>query len=226
MRALDAGTLVVLLVALPGLAVVQARALRSVHLPRMPAYASSAATIVVLGGWCSALSLARSGTVSLGLVSPPGGSVLTWTASITAASLGLLLGFRFLGNALGIPESDVLLGLLPATRGERLAFAGLSVVAGLGEEVVFRGYALPVLSGFTGVAGAAVATSVAFGVLHAYQGGFGVARTAAMGGVLAWGYLAAGSLWPVVLAHTVIDLLGGIFLPHQLMSPVRRDGVG
>jgi membrane protease YdiL (CAAX protease family) len=46
-----------------------------------------------------------------------------------------------------------------------------------------------------------------------------------MGGFLAWGFLASGSLWPAILAHTAIDLLAGIVLGEKLLSPTRAGGV-
>ena len=149
--------------------------------------------------------------------------IVGWALVVVVAGLGLMLGFRVLGDALGAKESETLLQLLPRTTGERLGFAALSVIAGLGEEIVFRGYALSALAGVTGVAAAGVVTSLAFGVLHAYQGALGVVRTAALGGLLAWSFVAAGSIWPVVTAHAVLDLLGGLVLADRLM--VGADGI-
>jgi membrane protease YdiL (CAAX protease family) len=222
----DAVTVAVLLVVLPGFAVVQARALRGVVIPRLPAYASSAATLVVLAAWCTVIGAWERGPRSLGLVAMAPGLASGWALAVILAGLGLMLCFRVLGTPLGARESETLRQLLPRTPGERLGFAGLSVLAGLGEEIVFRGYALPVLAGLTGVVTAGVLTSVAFGVLHAYQGVLGVIRTAALGGLLAWGFVAAGTIWPVAAAHAVLDLLGGLVLAERLMAsdPVRaRD---
>jgi membrane protease YdiL (CAAX protease family) len=221
----DAVTVTVLLVVLPGFALAQARALRSVTVPRLPAYASSAATLVLLAAWCTVVGLWGRSPPALGFVAMAPGLAAGWTLGVVLAGLGLMLCFRVLGNALGATESETLQQLLPQTPGERLGFAALSVIAGLGEEVVFRGYALTTLAGVTGVMAAGVVTSLAFGVLHAYQGLFGMLRTAVLGGLLAWGFVAAGSLWPVVAAHAALDLLGGLVLAERLMTsdamPVR-----
>jgi membrane protease YdiL (CAAX protease family) len=187
----------------------------------LPAYASSAATLVLLAAWCTVVAVWGRGPRALGFVAMAPGPAAGWTVSIVLAGLGLMLGFRALGNALGARESETLRQLLPRTPGERLGFAGLSVIAGLGEEIVFRGYALPVVAGLAGVVTAAILTSVAFGVLHAYQGILGVMRTAALGGLLAWGFVAAGSLWPVVAAHAILDILGGLVLTERLMASHR-----
>ena len=68
-------------------------------------------------------------------------------------------------------------------------------------------------------AAAAVVSTAVFGIMHAYQGSMGVARTTLMGGVLAWGFLASGSLWPPILAHVLIDVLAGIVLGERLLVP-------
>ncbi len=88
------------------------------------------------------------------------------------------------------------------------------------------GYAIPVLTPLLGVTGAAVVSSAVFGVLHSYQGVLGMLRTAVMGGVLAWGFLASGSLWPGIIAHTLIDLVAGILLGERLLLPETSSGVG
>lgn len=225
MRFVDGVTLVGILAVLPALAVVQARALKRTHIPRIPAYLSSGITLVLLGGWCVGVGTWRRGPAGVGFVRLPLGLLAGWALVVTVAGLGLMLGFAVLGGALGAEESAILRELLPRSARERLAFAGLALLAGLCEETVFRGYALTALAGVVGVVGAGVVTSVAFGVLHAYQGLLGMVRTAALGGVLAWAFVAAGSVWPVVLAHAALDLLGGIVMAEKLMSPAGSDGV-
>ena len=87
------------------------------------------------------------------------------------------LAFRWVGTALKLKESRVLRALLPETAQERGVFTLLSVSAGFGEEVAYRGYAIPVLIPITGVAGAVFITSIVFGGMHAYQGALGIIRT-------------------------------------------------
>ncbi len=226
MSVLDTATLVALLLVMPGMALVQARALQGVHIPRLSAYASSAVTMALLAGWCTVVGIHRWGAAAVGFVALPLGPLSAWALVVTVAGLVVMLGFRMVGGALGVQESGTLRELLPRTRGERLAFAGLSLMAGLGEEIVFRGYALNVLGGLAGLVTAGVVTSVAFGVLHAYQGLWGVVRTTLLGGVLAWAFVACGSVWPLAIAHAALDLMGGLVLAEQLMSPARPEGVG
>jgi len=46
-----------------------------------------------------------------------------------------------------------------------------------------------------------------------------------LGGALAWGFLASGSLWPAIVAHALIDVLAGVVLGERLLSPPRATGV-
>ncbi len=213
----DAVVLAGVLVLLPSAALAQLPLIRAAELDRMSVYGGSAAAMVVLAGVCSAVGVAQRGWTSLGLVAAQPAWVLAWGLALGAAGVLTVWGFRWIARKVGATESDVLRALLPATTRERWAFAALSVVAGVGEEVVFRGYAIPVLAEVTGsVWGAAAITSLVFGVLHVYQGSLGVVRTAVMGGVLAAGLLLSGNLWAPILGHALIDVLVGIFLAERL----------
>ena len=119
----------------------------------------------------------------------------------------------------------LLRNLLPQTPRERRVFGVLSLAAGTGEELAYRGYAISVLSPLLGVTGAVVLTTAVFGVMHGYQGPLGMIRTSLMGGVLAVGFLASGSLLPAIFAHTAIDLLAGIVFGERLLSPAAATGV-
>jgi len=116
-----------------------------------------------------------------------------------------------------VPDSPVLRQLLPVTPRERAAFALLSVAAGTGEELAYRGYVIPVLTPVLGIGPAAVLSTAVFGIMHGYQGTMGIIRTGLMGAVLVWGFLASGSLWPPILAHTFIDLLVGLVFGDRLL---------
>ena len=55
---------------------------------------------------------------------------------------------------------------------------------------------------------AAVVSSIVFGLFHSYQAPIGIIRTGAIGLVFALAYLVVGrNLWPLVLAHGLIDTL-------------------
>ena len=217
---LDGITLAAVLVLLPVLGVAQVPVARGVRVERLPAYGASIATILFVGGLCAVVGARRGGGGALGLNGLPPGALVGWTVALVAGGLGVITLFRVVSVHVGVVESDLLRALLPRTRPERWTFAGLSAAAGLGEEIAYRGYAIPVLAGVLGgAAPAAVVTSLAFGVLHAYQGPLGMVRTATLGGLLALGFLASGSLWPPIIAHTVLDLLAGLVLGERLTAP-------
>jgi membrane protease YdiL (CAAX protease family) len=142
---------------------------------------------------------------------------LTASLAVLAAQFLFLLG-RF---RLRIRETPLLHQLLPRTGLERVVFGFLSLAAGFGEEIAFRGFAIPGLVLLTGsVEWSALISSVAFGALHGYQGWVGVLRTGVMGLVLACSFILSGSLWPGILAHVALDLISGLFLGKILLREI------
>lgn len=214
---LDAFFLAGILELLPVLAVAQVGMALRTPMDRMPAYGASAATILVIGGLALALGLRRFEPEALGLGPIPLGTVALWTGGLLVAA-ALLVGLvHLLQTLFDVPESPLMEQLLPRTADEKTAFVGLSFAAGFGEELAFRSYAIPVLAPLLGGAWPAAAfTSVAFGVLHAYQGSLGMFRTAALGFVLAGSFVISGSVWPAIAAHVVIDLVGGLWLGPRM----------
>lgn len=223
---LDSLYLSALLCLLPALAVAQVVALGDVEVDRLQAYGGSVVALVLLTGTTLLVGTRSDGAVALGLTSLPAGALIGWSALLLGGGLATLLVYRVAAGALGIVESPLLRVLIPRTPREKASFAMLSGWAGVGEEVTYRGYATLSLVPLLGPVGAAAVTSAVFGVLHAYQGVIGVLRTATLGAILAWGLLASGSLWPAMVAHVLIDLIGGLVLADRLMGPDPPRGVG
>jgi uncharacterized protein len=116
-----------------------------------------------------------------------------------------------LGAALGV-QGDAARVIGPSGPAQTAAWILVCVVAGLGEELSFRGYLQGQFARLTSSMPAAVfLQAVVFAVPHAYQGW----RPALLTGVygLAFGALAAArkSLRPGILAHALVDVVGGIF---------------
>jgi membrane protease YdiL (CAAX protease family) len=221
----DAILSAVLLVVLPALAIAQAPLMADANIDRLPAYWSSIATLWILGtlGWL--VGTRDGGPSAIGFVWTSGTSILLWSAALTVVGLVTIFSFRSLSQALGIRETRIIRELLPRTSDEKGVFLLLSMAAGIGEEVAYRGYALPVLIPLLGSVGAVSLTAGVFGLLHVYQGTLGIFRTAVMGGFLAWGFLASGSLIPPMIAHTIIDILAGLVLAERLLLPPDESGV-
>ena len=218
MPLLDAILLAVLLAVVPCFSLAQVPLLDGVEIDRMPAYWSSVVTLWILGSACWFVGTRVGGPAAVGLVGLPAVPLLAWSIGLTVAGLGVIVAFRPLVARAGGEDEELLRQLLPRTRRERGVFALLSLAAGVGEELAYRGYSILALAPLLGATLAAVLTTIVFGILHAYQGPLGILRTALMGGILAWGFLASGSLWPPIIAHTLVDLLAGIVLGERLLA--------
>ncbi len=218
--------LATLLVAMPALAVAQVPLAEEALIQRLPAYWSSIATLWILGTISWLVGTRTDGPAAIGVTLLPPVPFIAWTLGLTAAGLGIIVVFRQIAIVLRLRESPLLRSLIPRTADERGVFAILSVAAGAGEEIAYRGYAIPVLIPVVGSGGALLLTSVVFGVLHVYQGTLGILRTAAMGAVLAGGFLLSGSLLPAMIAHTTIDLMAGLLLADKMLIPMSGTGVG
>jgi membrane protease YdiL (CAAX protease family) len=190
------------------------------NLPVVPAYLTSIVMIAVIGAaaaWAGLRSGLRPTELGLAPVEPVHG--LVWTGGVTLLALALLAAGRLLGRR----ESALLSRLLPRTGAQRAVFIVLSLCAGVGEELAYRGFLIPALevaSGSTWLA--LLVSSVAFGMVHSYQGTAGVMRASALGAVLAAPLLVTGSLYPSIAAHALIDLIAGLALGDWLASPSRE----
>ena len=151
---------------------------------------------------------------------PPYVSDAGWPGPVVAAlgavaAAALVVQWRVLrGNRAALDDLRArfadLRPLMPETERDGAWFAGLSVTAGVCEEILYRGFLMGVLAAATGSGVfALVASSVVFGVGHLYQGPAGALRAGFTGLVLGFVFLATGSLLVPVVMHAVIDLTSG-----------------
>ncbi|MAS85497.1 MAG: CPBP family intramembrane metalloprotease [Erythrobacteraceae bacterium] len=119
-------------------------------------------------------------------------------------------------DALGLPPIDVSMVLDYVTQGPVSFMLWVVLVAwlaaGLGEELLYRGFLLDRLMRLRGMRGrrwpAAIIQAALFGLPHLYQGWGGVLVTASIGLFLAWLRFAnRGNLWACILAHAAIDTI-------------------
>lgn len=209
---------VFLLVVLPPLTWWQARAAEEAPeaVSRGALYLSSA-----VGLWALALAAVFVSRAShfpdslLGIRAAPLGTTLAWAAGVTAAGLAVLVAARLLH----VRETRTVAYLMPVTAREKAGFLGLSITAGITEELVFRGFLLSALERATGsLLPALLATSLVFGLLHAYQSSTGALRATLLGALLAAPVVATGSIYPAMAAHAAIDLLAGLVLARWLLE--------
>jgi|GEM_PF-5253961 len=91
-------------------------------------------------------------------------------------------------------------------RGKLLSIPA-SVSAGFCEEFLYRGFLFFVLAAAGAGKGWRLAiSSVAFGLAHCFWGPWGMAWTAILGLTLGLAVLWRASVWPAVIAHTLLDL--------------------
>ncbi|CAN5633109.1 hypothetical protein BH23GEM9_BH23GEM9_05810 [soil metagenome] len=205
-----------LLAVLPALMIVQAQQLRELDsVPRSAAYISSVVSLWILAGLTLLMShLSGFPSSALGLAPMPPPQLVLWTVALTGAGIGVLFGFRLAG----FREAPLLKQLLPSTANERALFVGVSVTAGICEEIVFRGFLIHALLLATGSLPLTVLlSSGVFGIVHAYQQPIGALRAALLGALLALPLLLHGSIYPAILAHILIDVLSGLWLARYLL---------
>jgi membrane protease YdiL (CAAX protease family) len=151
----------------------------------------------------------------------PGFSALNLTSLFTPTTAVEVILTVLLLEAIPLirnSKSPIALGdfsiLLPRSRNEFLSCAVLAVVAGVGEELLFRGFIPLGIEGFRVPYEVALSLSVlAFAACHLYQGPIGIFFTGVAGALLTAVYILTGSLLSVIAIHVAIDLIGLVIRP-------------
>jgi membrane protease YdiL (CAAX protease family) len=99
--------------------------------------------------------------------------------------------------------------ILPAKESELQRFTWLALTAGIVEETLWRGYLFWYLLHYMPLWSAALVSTLAFGMAHAYQGIGNVPKIIAVGAVFAILYMLSGSIWLPILLHALVDLIQG-----------------
>jgi len=104
---------------------------------------------------------------------------------------------------------------VPTDGKELLHFIFLALAAGIGEEIIFRGYLINYLITWTGndMAGiivACIASSALFAFLHGYQGVSSMIKILFLTLLFCAIFILTKSLLIVILVHAIIDTLSGI----------------
>lgn len=98
---------------------------------------------------------------------------------------------------------------LPASPGQLQLFRVVSVSAGIGEELFYRGFLIWYFGQFMAPVGAVLASSALFALAHVMHGAAATVRAGLMGLVLAGLFVFSGALWASILLHTAVDLSSG-----------------
>ena len=99
--------------------------------------------------------------------------------------------------------------MLPRNGNELARFYGLSITAGIVEEVLWRGFLIWYLSQFMPLWGAALVSAIAFGLAHAYQGLVHLPPLIMAGLVFSALFVISGSVWLPIILHAAVDILQG-----------------
>ena len=115
------------------------------------------------------------------------------------------------------------LAFVPGDKKEMIHFVFLAVAAGIGEEIIFRGYLINYLIYWTGndwwgILTACVATSALFAFLHGYQGIQSMLKIFFFALIFSAIFIYSQSLLLVMLVHAIIDTLSGLVSVYLLKN--------
>ncbi|MCF2949017.1 CPBP family intramembrane metalloprotease [Paraglaciecola aquimarina] len=162
---------------------------------------------------------------------------LKWNDSwqfLTSLGLLILVIFYFILSSLSLVKDEAsqaslakqitpLAWFMPKTKSQLAIFTlGLSVSAGICEELIFRGYLLHALTEHVGLSFAVLISSALFGLCHLYQGLDHVIRTFIIGLVLCGVYWFSQSLLMAIILHIAVDIYGGMtsyIVRHKMSKP-------
>jgi len=107
---------------------------------------------------------------------------------------------------------------LPRSKKEKRLFFGLSLTAGISEEIVFRGFMFFILKAIfpdLSLIIVVIIISIIFGILHIYQGFSGIIKTALFGAFFGCLYLVTNSIFPGIILHFIGDFSSAFLLSDE-----------
>ncbi|MEO8062982.1 MAG: type II CAAX endopeptidase family protein [Pseudomonadota bacterium] len=135
-----------------------------------------------------------------------------WGIALLGVFYALSAAVQLAAHVLPI-DMNALVAQMPRTDGElsmELVFI-VSVVNGIFEEVFVVGYAITALQQARGM-WTAINVSTAVRVMyHLYQGPFAFLAIAPMGLLFGYIYARTRQLWPLIVAHVLLDVVGLLF---------------
>ena len=142
--------------------------------------------------------------------------------------LDLYLSFGSADRRAETREQFLRLGFLPVSGVQYLHFLFLAVAAGVGEEIVYRGFMITYLDevlaglGDWRVLPAILLPAVSFGLGHSYQGDRATGQIILMAVIFGFFYYFTRTLWPLMLLHAGVDAVGGL-LSWRLLEGRERE---
>ena len=108
---------------------------------------------------------------------------------------------------------------MPRTAAEVAHSLVMVISAGVCEEIAFRGHLISYLRASVGETAWAVPVllpAVLFGLSHRYQGWSAMAKIALMAAAFGAYYVITGTLWPLIVVHAAVDLVGVLLSPYMM----------
>jgi hypothetical protein len=140
-----------------------------------------------------------------------------WVGAIICIVVGVFFGFQ-VRTALSSAKArqqirEQLSGstelMMPLNARERRAWVGLSITAGVCEEILYRGYLIWYLMTWIPGWPAMIVAAVVFGVAHLYLEGKGILKAIVGGLIMGAAYLLTGSIWVPMVLHATLDITSG-----------------
>lgn len=108
-----------------------------------------------------------------------------------------------------------LMPFMPSNWKEFYWFVGVSITAGVCEEIMFRGYIMNyILAAFKGqtfaIPLAILVPAVVFGMSHAYQGGKAVFKVVLMAVLFGYVFIFTGSILWLIIVHVLVDIISSL----------------
>jgi uncharacterized protein len=213
-------TLLILIAALPVNSALMARRVRSLSTTAAGKLLRYGRTIVVLWSLTAlavyALRLHGHAVDYVGIRAPHNKAELALGLVVLAAPLlGLFAGAP---RTLQAEYAGALRAIVPVGTVQWMAFLAVAASAGICEEFLYRGYTLTLITVLTGsLPFGIVASTLAFGFAHAYQGKTGVVGAAISGLLYALVFVVTGSLYPCMIGHCVQDIMGAAILSRRVV---------
>ena len=112
---------------------------------------------------------------------------------------------------------------LPQTPREFAVYPIAAIAGSACEELLYRGFLIGTLAPLLGSASSVSLSAALFGLGHVYQGWLGILRTTVIGVALGTAFALTGSLWWLIIAHSVANLSGVVLARRMLAASPERS---
>ena len=119
------------------------------------------------------------------------------------------------------------LAFVPSDSKELAHFIFLAIAAGIGEEIIFRGFLINYLiswvgNDFWGITIASLSSSALFAFLHGYQGWKSMVKIFVFSVLFSAIYIFSQSLLIVMIVHILVDIMSGIISVY-ILKEIKED---